>query len=213
MVPCARKLTLSPTLRASSSNTRMNSAPNHLTLGLGLGHAVEQAKEAVGGVNVNEVGVELILEDVYDLFAFALAHKAVVYVDADELLADGLDEQRRDHGGVNAAGKCQKYVFVANLGADLFDFLVNESLGKFGRSDALHVFGTLVRIHPSSFRCCKRACVCLRVLRATKRRSSMICAYCTDCVTRVAKKPKGNATISIRCAQWRPTRRYASLPI
>ena len=63
-----------------------------LALGLGLGHAVEQGQEAIRGVNVNEVGVELVAEHIDDLLGLALAHEAVVHVHADELLADGLDE-------------------------------------------------------------------------------------------------------------------------
>lgn len=63
---------------------------DNLTLGLGLLDVHELVQEAVGGVNVNQVGIHLIFEDVDDLLALALAHQAVVHVHADELLADGL---------------------------------------------------------------------------------------------------------------------------
>ena len=118
-----------------------------LALRLGLGHAVEQVEEAVGGVHVHEVRVELVLEHVDHLLAFALAHEAVVHVHADELLADGLDQQRRHHGRVHAAGQRQQHLLVADLGADRLHLLVDERLGQLRRGDALHVLGTLVGIH------------------------------------------------------------------
>ena len=146
MVPCARKLTSLPTLRASSSNTRMNSAPMILRFGLGLLDVDELAQEAVGGIHVDQVRVQLVFEHVDDLLAFTLAHEAVVHVHADKLLADGLDEQRCDDGAVNAAGKGQQDLLVADLLADCGNLLVDEGLGEFGGGDAHHVVGTLVRI-------------------------------------------------------------------
>ena len=118
-----------------------------LALGLGLLDVDELAQEAVGGIHVDQVRVQLVLEHVDDLLAFALAHEAVVHVHADELLADGLDEQRCDDGAVNAAGKGQQDLLVADLLADCGNLLVDEGLGEFGGGDAHHVVGTLVRIH------------------------------------------------------------------
>ena len=66
---------------------------------------------------------------------------------ADELLSDGLDEQRCDDGAVNAAGKGQQDLLVADLLADCGNLLVDEGLGEFGGGDAHHVVGTLVGIH------------------------------------------------------------------
>ena len=67
-----------------------------LALGLGLGDVDELIEEAVGRVHVDQVRIHLVLKDVDDLLALALAHKAVVHVHANELLADGPDEERRD---------------------------------------------------------------------------------------------------------------------
>ncbi len=67
-----------------------------LALGLGLGDVDELVEEAVGRVHVDQVRIHLVLKDVDDLLALALAHKAVVHVHANELLADGPDEERRD---------------------------------------------------------------------------------------------------------------------
>ena len=66
---------------------------------------------------------------------------------ADKLLADGLDQQCRDNGAVNAAGKGQQDFLVADLLADCSDLLFDERLGKFGSGDSHHVVGTLVGIH------------------------------------------------------------------
>ena len=120
---------------------------DNLTLGLGLLDVHELIQEAISRVNIDQVGIHLVLEDVDDLLALALAHQAVVHVHADELLADGLDEQGRDNGAVNAARKGQQDLLVADLLADCSDLLFDERLGKFGSGDTHHVVGTLVGIH------------------------------------------------------------------
>lgn len=66
---------------------------------------------------------------------------------ADELLADGLDEQRCNNRAVNAAGKGQQDLLVTDLLTDCGDLLIDERLGKFGSGDTHHVVGTLVGIH------------------------------------------------------------------
>lgn len=58
-----------------------------------------------------------------------------------------LDEQGRDNRTVDAAGKSQQDLLVANLLADCSDLLIDEHLGKFGSGDTHHVVGTLVGIH------------------------------------------------------------------
>lgn len=120
---------------------------DNLTLGLGILDVHELVQEAICGVNVNQVGIHLILEDVDDLLALALAHQAVVNMHANELLADGLDEQGRDNRTVDTTGKSQQDLFVADLLADCSDLLFDERLGKFGSGDTYHVVGTLVGIH------------------------------------------------------------------
>ena len=82
-----------------------------------------------------------------------------------------LIKQRRHHGRVHAAGQRQQHLLVADLGADGLHLLVDERVRQLGRGDSLHVVGTLVRIHPSSFRCYERMrgarCVCLLVSAAS----------------------------------------------
>lgn len=50
----------------------------------------------------------MVLEYVNNLFAFAFAHKAMVYMYADQLLANCLDKQGGNNGAANTAGKCQQ---------------------------------------------------------------------------------------------------------
>ena len=120
---------------------------DNLALGLGLVDVDELIEEAVGSVHVNQVGVHLVLEHVDDLLALALAHQAVVHMHADELLADGLDEQRRDDRAVNAARKGKQDLLVADLLTDCSNLLFDERLSEFGSGDTHHVVGTLVGIH------------------------------------------------------------------
>ena len=55
---------------------------------------------------------------------------------AGEAVADGLDQQRRDHGGVHAAGQRQQHLAVAHLAADALDLVVDEVLGVPGLAAA-----------------------------------------------------------------------------
>lgn len=120
---------------------------DNLALGLGLLDVHELIQEAISSVDIDQVRIHLVLEDVDDLFALALAHQAVVHVHADELLADSFDEQGRNYRTVDAAGKSQQDLLVANLLADCSDLLIDEHLGKFGSGDTHHIVGTLVGIH------------------------------------------------------------------
>ena len=58
-----------------------------------------------------------------------------------------LDEQRRHHRGVHAAGQRQQHLFVAHLLANGSDLLVDERLGQLGGGDAIHVVGANVFVH------------------------------------------------------------------
>ena len=73
----------------------------------------------------------------------------MVDMDADELLADRLDEQRRDDGAVDAAGQGEQDIFIADLGAKRGELFFDERLRKLRRGDTLHGFRTFV-VHSSS---------------------------------------------------------------
>ncbi len=69
-----------------------------LALLLRVGNAGQLVQEAVGGVYIDQVSLQLLAEDADDLFGLALAQQAVVDVNAYQLLADGLDQQGCDDG-------------------------------------------------------------------------------------------------------------------
>ena len=64
-----------------------------------------------------------------------MAHKAVVDIDAVELVADGLVEQGGHDGGVDPAGKAKQHMVVA----DLLTYLVD---GMFDKSGHFPITGT-----------------------------------------------------------------------
>ena len=113
-----------------------------LALLFGIGDAGELVEEAVDCVNVDEVGVHPVAEHLDDLLGLALAQEAVVHVDADELLSDGLDQEGCDDGAVDAAGEGEENLPVADLSAKLLYLLIDKGLSKLGGGDALHGFGS-----------------------------------------------------------------------
>ena len=126
-----------------------------LTLFLGLGNIRELIEEAVNSVNIDQVRVHLVAEHLDDLLGLAFAEQSVVDVDAYELLADRLDQQRRDNGAVYAAGEREEHLFVADLRTEFLDLLVNECLSELRGGDSFHRFGSYISCHsylPNSHR-------------------------------------------------------------
>lgn len=76
--------------KAANAKVRAGEGPtlNHV---FGLFYVNKLVKEAVGCVYVHQVCVHLVLEYVDNLFAFAFAHKAMVYMYADQLLGNSFD--------------------------------------------------------------------------------------------------------------------------
>ena len=69
----------------------------------------------------------------------------MVYVHADQLLADGLDEQSGNDRRVHAARKSQQNLLVANLAADEIYLRINKGICQRRGGDALHLSGAHVR--------------------------------------------------------------------
>ena len=103
---------------ASSSKTRMNSAPIALRLASGSVTPGEPREEAVLGVDGDERHLEVVAEGGDDLLALVLAHQAVVDEHARELVADRAVHEQRGHRRVDAAGEPADHLAVADLGAD-----------------------------------------------------------------------------------------------
>jgi hypothetical protein len=68
-------------------------------------------------------------------------------MNADQLLANGFDQQGSNNAGVNAAAERQQNLLVANLSANFCNLLINEFLCQFHGSDTLHGFGTYIARH------------------------------------------------------------------
>ncbi len=86
--------------------------------------------------------MHLVPEHLNDLLGLALSKEAVVHVDRHQPVADGLDEERRHHGGIHAAGQGQQHLAVAHLRPDGGHLFVDIRLRQFRRVDPLHVLGT-----------------------------------------------------------------------
>ena len=97
-----------------------------LALGFGVGNALESAEELFGFIHVNEGNVVGIAEQAHHLFGLAGAHQAVVDEDAGELGADGLVDEHRRHGAVDAARQAADDALEADLSLDVVDRLVAE---------------------------------------------------------------------------------------
>ena len=126
-------------------------AADDLALRLRIGHALRLVEEALLAVERDEVHAELALEDLLDHLALVEAHAAVVDEHADELPADRLVEERRADGRVDAAGKRQQHLPVADLLADRLYLVLDVLLRVEGLSDlGKTLFLSLV--HVGSFR-------------------------------------------------------------
>ncbi len=88
-VPWARK-SMSPSLRASVSNTSMKVRPMLRRFSSGSVTPGERAQESIGGVDVHQVDVALVAHHLDDALALGAAQQAVVDEDARQLVADRL---------------------------------------------------------------------------------------------------------------------------
>ena len=111
---------------ASSSKTRMNSAPIALRLASGSLSPDEPREEAVLGVDRDQRDLEVVAERGDDLLALVLAHQAVVDEHARQLVADRAVHEQRGHRRVDPAGEPADHAAVADLGADLLDLLLDD---------------------------------------------------------------------------------------
>ena len=68
-------------------------------------------------------------------------------MDANQLLANGFDQQGGNHGGIYAAAQGQQNLLITYLLADFGYLLGDECIGKGLGSDALHGFGTNIITH------------------------------------------------------------------
>ncbi len=133
-VPCARNAGRSP-MRASmacvaSSKASMNAAPMILRLASGSVTPARRVEEQVGGVVPDEVEADAVAERRLHLFELARAQQPVVDEHAVQPLADGLVDQDRGDGRIDAARQPEEHVRLADGGADRRHLLVDKGGGR-----------------------------------------------------------------------------------
>ena len=96
----------------------------------------------IGGIHIDQVGIQTVLKGLDDALGLILAHQAMVDMHADQLLANGLDQQSGNHRRVDTAGQRQQNLLVANLLTHSSNLLFDERIGQLRSGDSLHVFGT-----------------------------------------------------------------------
>ncbi|MPM59468.1 hypothetical protein SDC9_106310 [bioreactor metagenome] len=89
-----------------------------LALGFGIAHAGELVEEAVGGVDVDQLHVEVVAEELLHPVRLVFAQQPVVHENAGQPVADGLVDQRRRDARIDAAGKAEDHPFFPDPGAD-----------------------------------------------------------------------------------------------
>ena len=97
-----------------------------LALLLRVGLAAQRVEEARFGIDADDLHAQVVGEDLHDLVAFVEAHEAVIDEHADQLIADGLVQQRGDHRGVDAAGEPQQHLALAHLRAHARDGVFDD---------------------------------------------------------------------------------------
>ena len=100
-------------------------ATDDLALGFRIGNAPQVAHELRGGIDVDDLDAKVTGKGLHHLLAFVQAQEAVVDEDAGQLVADGTVQQRSNHRGIDAAGKAEDHLFLADLRTHLLDRLID----------------------------------------------------------------------------------------
>ena len=70
-------------------------------------------------MHMNEIDIELLGEDLFNLLGLALAQQAVINKHAGHLLTDGTCAKSSNHRRINAAGKRQDNAVLAHRLAEI----------------------------------------------------------------------------------------------
>ena len=90
-------------------------------------HALEPAEESVSGVEHHQLHAQVLFERCAQQLRLALAHQAVVDVDAGELVAHGAMHQRGRHRRVDPARERTDHPSRSNAVANLGDVGLHEA--------------------------------------------------------------------------------------
>ena len=109
---------------------------DHLSLGLGLGDALQRGEELGGRVETDEVHSEVTAEGLLHLVGLALAQQTGVDQHARQPGADGLVHQRGGHRGVHAPRQAADGPAMANLVLDRCHGGVDDRVHRPARTGA-----------------------------------------------------------------------------
>ncbi len=124
-MPCTRNPT-SSSFAASSSNTRMNSAPIRLRFSSGSVTPASRARNRSDGVDRDQRHLEMIAERRDHLRALVLAHQPVIDEHAREPVADRAVHEQCGDARVDAARQAADRPSVADLRPDALDLLLDH---------------------------------------------------------------------------------------
>ena len=74
---------------------------------LRVGYAGQLIKETVCGVDIDQIGIQLVTKDTDNLLGFSFAEESMIDMDRNQLTADRFDQQSSDDGGIDTARKGQ----------------------------------------------------------------------------------------------------------
>ena len=92
----------------------------------GVSNTFQFSQEAFSSININQVCIQLVFENFYYAFRFAFTHQTMVYVYANQVVANSFQEQRSYNGAIYATRESQQYFFIANLFFNQFDLVMNK---------------------------------------------------------------------------------------
>ena len=101
-------------------------AADALSFLLRIFHAFQRREKTILGVHPLDVDAQVPCERRHDLIAFVLPQQSVIDKNADQLIADGLVQQRRDHRRIHATGKRQQHVAVFNPAPHVGDAVLDD---------------------------------------------------------------------------------------
>ena len=103
-------------------------AADHFTLLLRIGYSFQLPEEAVGGVHIDKICLQLIPEDPNYILRLPFTHQTVIDMDTDELIPHRLQKQRRNHRGIHTAGEREQYLLIADLLTYQFNLICDKVL-------------------------------------------------------------------------------------
>ena len=99
-----------------------------LPLLLRVGNALEAGQEVLLAVDPDEMHVKEAGEGLLYEVALVLAHEALVYENAGQLVTHGPADEARSHGGIHAAGQAQDDLLIADALPQGLDGILNEGI-------------------------------------------------------------------------------------